>query len=89
MADSFLLCRDREFGPQLDHLCEMAGKIRSDQEAADLKSRLLSAIAPYDLAGLTDSKRDPWYPARGEDILRNPHKLGATPAELAAFSGTG
>jgi len=50
-----------------------------------MKSRILNAIAPYDLAGLTDSTRDPWYPAKGEDILKNPGKLRATPGELSAL----
>ena len=85
LADSFLLCRNPEFASRFERVCAMAGLVGSDAEAADLKCRILSVISPYDLAGLSDSARDPWYPARGEDILKNPGKLGATPQELAAL----
>jgi FADH2 O2-dependent halogenase len=85
LANSFLLCRDPDFGPQLQQFCESARRARSDNETAELKSRILNAIAPFDLAGLSDSSRDPFYPALGEDILRNAGKLRATPQELKAL----
>ena len=83
LADSFLLCRDPEFGPQLKRLCAAARQARSAEDQERLKKAILEAIAPFDLAGLTDISRDPWYPARGEDILANAGKLGASPQELA------
>jgi tetracycline 7-halogenase / FADH2 O2-dependent halogenase len=85
LADSFLLCRDPEFGPQLKRLCAAARQARSAEDQERLKKAILEAIAPFDLAGLTDISRDPWYPARGEDILANAGKLGASPDELTRF----
>jgi FADH2 O2-dependent halogenase len=87
LANSFLLCRDPDFAPQLLKLCASAGSGRSEPEISQLKQRILNAIAPFDLAGLTESTRDPFFPALGEDILRNAGKLGATPQELAARLG--
>ncbi|MGH7972254.1 MAG: NAD(P)/FAD-dependent oxidoreductase [Limisphaerales bacterium] len=85
LADGFLLCRNPEFQPRLTEICATARGELSASESAALKRQILDLIAPFDLAGLTDSSRDPWYPARGEDILRNAAKLGATKEELAAL----
>jgi FADH2 O2-dependent halogenase len=87
LANSFLLCRNSELAPQLLQICALAGTARAEPEIRQLKRQVLNAIAPFDLAGLTDSKRDPYYPALGEDILRNAGKLEATPQELAARLG--
>jgi FADH2 O2-dependent halogenase len=87
LAHSFLLCRDPDFAPQLHKLCRLAGSARSESEIIQLKPRIMKALAPFDLAGLTDSARDPFFPASGEDILRNVGKLGATPREVAAVLG--
>jgi FADH2 O2-dependent halogenase len=85
LADSFLLSRDPDFAPQLHQLCELARQARPGCEITELKRRIMNAIAPFDLAGLTDSSRDPFYPALGEDILRNAGKLHATREELATL----
>ena len=87
LANSFLLCRDPDFGPKLQRLCGLAGALRSEGEIAQLQTQILKTLAPFDLAGLTDSTRDPFYPALGEDILRNASKLEATPQELAGLLG--
>jgi FADH2 O2-dependent halogenase len=85
LANSFLLCRDPGFAPQLQQLCGLAGSLRSEPEISQLKRRIFNAIAPFDLAGLTDSARDPFYPALREDILRNAWKLRVTQEQLAAL----
>lgn len=85
LADGFLLCQNPEFGRQLTEICSAARQKLSENEIAVLKGRIQALIEPFDLAGLTDSTRDPWYPARSEDILRNATKLGATQSELAAL----
>jgi len=87
LANSFLLCRDPDFAPQLQQLCGLSRAVRPENEISELKAQILNAIAPFDLAGLTDSTRDPFYPALGEDILRNANKLGTTPQELAVRFG--
>ena len=88
LADSFLLCRDPEFGPKLQELCELARRAQSRDEVTTVSRLITKAIAPFDLAGLTDEARDPFYPARGEDILQNAGKLGASQAELTALFQT-
>lgn len=82
LANSFLLCQNEEFAAPLRAICEDAGKVVTAKEAERLRQRILKFIDPFDLAGLTDSSRDPWYPARGEDIFRNAGKLGATREEI-------
>jgi tetracycline 7-halogenase / FADH2 O2-dependent halogenase len=82
LANSFLLCRNEKFAAPLRAICEDAGRVGSPKEAEELKQRILKFIDPFDLAGLTDTSRDPWYPARGEDIFRNAAKLGATREEI-------
>lgn len=82
LTDSFLLCRDPDFAPQLQQLCELAGQARSESETTELKGRIMNAIAPFDLAGLSDLTRDPFYPALAADIFRNARKLHATQEQL-------
>ncbi len=76
LADSFLLSTNREFSSALRELCLGASKPLSEADRAAWKQRLIEAITPFDLIGLTDRQRDPWYPARAEDISRNLAKLG-------------
>ncbi len=79
LVRSFLLCGDPVFGPQLQQLSELPP---ADPQLA---SRVRTAIAPLDLAGLTDAERDPWYPALTADLFRHASKLGATEAEMRAM----
>ena len=85
LANSFLLCRDGEFGPQLARLCAEAREMRGVEDQERLAQRIRKAIAPFDLAGLTDASRDPWYPARGEDILANVGRLGVSREEVVQW----
>ena len=85
LAEGFLLSGNSEFSPQLTEFCDLATRHLSSEQAETLKLRILKAIDPFDLAGLTDSRRDPWYPARSEDIFRNAPKLGATREEIATL----
>lgn len=84
LAKGFLLCGDPEFAQELQQICALACS-SAGAELKGLKHRILQVIAPFDLAGLTDPARDPFFPALGEDILRNAHKLGATQEELKAL----
>jgi tetracycline 7-halogenase / FADH2 O2-dependent halogenase len=63
LADSFLLCRDSNFSTQLRQICEAATQPLSPNSASDLIERIRKTIQPFDLAGLTDPSRGPWYPA--------------------------
>lgn len=79
LVPDFLLCGHPRFGPQLREL--------SDLPAGDASQarRVLAAIEPIDVAGLTDSSRDPWYPALAADMVRNAAKLSASEGEVYAM----
>lgn len=85
LADSFLLCCHPVFGRQLRNFCAAARRPLSSREAAQLSQDIRQAIEPYDVAGLTDNNRHPWYPALSADLSRNAPKLGASEPEIAAL----
>jgi FADH2 O2-dependent halogenase len=85
LADSFLLCRHPVFSRQLRQICAAAQRPLSTKEIAKLKREIRAAIEPFDVAGLTDRSRHPWYPALALDLLRNAPKLGAERREIAAM----
>ncbi len=67
LADSFLLCRDPIFSCELRQICEAATQPLSSNAAEELAERVRRAIKPFDVAGLTDPSRGPWYPALDPD----------------------
>jgi FADH2 O2-dependent halogenase len=85
LADSFLLCRHPVFSKQLRQICEAARRPLSAGETEGLARRIREAIEPFDLAGLTDRSRHPWYPAEPSDLFRNAAKVGAEENEIAAM----
>jgi FADH2 O2-dependent halogenase len=85
LADSFLLCQHPVFGPRVREICAQAAKPLSRQEIAQLRREIRETIEPFDVAGLTDEQRHPWYPALVEDLSRNAPKLGATPEDITTL----
>ncbi len=85
LADSFLLCRHPVFGNQFRQICEAAKQITSAGATAEVARRIRDAIAPFDVAGLTDRSRFPWFPALTSDLFSNATKLGAEQQEIAAM----
>jgi tetracycline 7-halogenase / FADH2 O2-dependent halogenase len=85
LADSFLLCRNPEFSKQLQRFCETASQRLSIGDAGKLEQQIREAIEPFDVAGLTDRSRHPWYPAKVSDLYRSASKLGADEGEVAAM----
>ncbi len=79
LAPGFLLCNHPDFGPRLQALCRLAAG--DPRQAAGVRT----AISGFDVAGLTDFTRDPWYPAQAADLRRNAAKVGATDAEVVAM----
>lgn len=78
LADSFLLCRHPIFGQRLRAFCEAATNHDFTRMAAvELSGQIRESLKPFDLAGLTDSSRHPWYPAQTSDLLANAWKVGA------------
>jgi FADH2 O2-dependent halogenase len=79
LVPDFLLCRHPVFGPRLKALSlEEPGR-------ANLATRVRDAVEAYDVAGFTDGRRDPWYPASPADLYKNGEKLDATGAEIGAM----
>lgn len=80
LATAFLLADSPEFSDRRARLCAFAreGKtiVRDDVQ---------QAIAPFDIAGLTDFKRKNWYPVDLRDLINNAHKLQASTHDLQAL----
>jgi FADH2 O2-dependent halogenase len=85
LADSFLLCRNAAFTAQMAQFCALAGGPLTVPEAKDLQCKIVQAIEPFDVAGLADRSRDPWYPCLTSDLCLSGHKLGATQDEMGAM----
>lgn len=84
-ADGFLLYRNPAFAARFQECCAAAERARTPGEIASLRQQIHSAIEPFDVAGLTDRTRHPWYPALTGDLYRNAHKVGATETEITAM----
>ena len=85
MADAFLLCRHPIFSAQLEEICISASQPLSVGETGTLVRCIREAIEPFDVAGLTDRSRHPWYPALASDLLRASPKLGVSGKEIATL----
>jgi FADH2 O2-dependent halogenase len=68
LADTFLLCGNAGFSRDLREICAAATRPLSSAAADELAERIRAAIKPYDLLGLTDPARGPWYPALEPDL---------------------
>ena len=78
LVPNFLLCGHPVFGPGLRALCNLPAGDESQRQ------RVRDAIEPFDVAGLTDRTRDPWYPAAPSDLFRNAAKVDASEDDIAA-----
>ena len=85
LADSFLLCRHPFFSRQLHEIFEAASQPLSAEKAVSLQQHIREAIAPLDVAGLTDRSRHPWYPANAADLLSSARKLGSNETEITTM----
>jgi len=85
LANSFLLCRHPSFGAQLLALCEWARKTLCSTESAEFRETVRRAIERFDVAGLTERGRHPWYPAVASDLRQSAAKLDASAAEIEAM----
>ncbi len=82
LANSFLLCRHPVFADQFRRLCKSARQpiVTGNLDAG--RQQIRAAIEPFDVAGLTDRSRHPWYPAMAKDLLQSGPKLGVSEPEL-------
>jgi len=85
LADSFLLCEHPRFSRGLRQVCRLAVESGSTARENDFKKLVNETIGSFDVAGLTDGMRHPWYPARPEDVLGSAAKLGVTQDEIIAM----
>ena len=85
LADSFLLCGKPDFAKQLQRFCEAVRQPAAAGDVGKLERQIREAIEPFDVAGLTDQTRHPWYPALVSDLYRGAPKLGVGDLEVAAM----
>jgi FADH2 O2-dependent halogenase len=85
LADSFLLCRHPVFADPFRQFCGSARQLPATENSTRLQQRIRAVIEPFDVAGLTDLSRHPWYPALAEDLVRSAPKLGASEPEIKAM----
>ena len=80
LASGFLLTNDETFSRNRAQLCAAAraGKIVT-------RAAIESVIRPYDIAGLTDWRRQNHYPVAFSDLVSNAHKLSADAFQLEAL----
>ena len=72
LASSFLLHREKKFGPALRACLELA----REPGAEGLLNAIRQTIGPINVAGLGDPARRNWHPALAEDLLCAAPKLG-------------
>ena len=85
LAGGFLLGAQPDFRAALAEICAAVTDPAAAVPPAELSRRVRAAIAPYDVAGLTEADRDPWYPALAADLLAAAPKLGATRSDMVAM----
>jgi FADH2 O2-dependent halogenase len=90
LAESFLLRSASNFGPGFTNCCNAAFRVTRDAQRTELLANIRNTIAPFDIAGLSDTNRRNWYPALANDFITASHKLGATREEaIAALKKSG
>jgi tetracycline 7-halogenase / FADH2 O2-dependent halogenase len=85
LASSFLLCEHPVFGTASADLFERAQRAMTPSESAPLIRDILTAIEPFNVAGLGCAERHNWYPVEASDLLENAHKLESTRPEVLAM----
>jgi len=85
LADAFLLSRHPIFSKQLERICALANQSLSAEPGSSLGRCIREAIEPFDVAGLSDASRHPWYPAKVSDLLRGAPKLGVGESEMVTM----
>jgi tetracycline 7-halogenase / FADH2 O2-dependent halogenase len=81
LARSFLLSDHPRFGLALRDCCTRALHLETPAQRAAVIEEIHAVIEPFDIAGLGDRNRAPWFPARADDFLASAGKLGATRAQ--------
>ena len=82
LAGSFLLFDHPRFGPESRACIEQAMRRLSLSEKSKLARRILEAIEPIDVAGLSRADRRNWYPVKNADLLNAAGKLEVSEREI-------
>jgi FADH2 O2-dependent halogenase len=77
LASQFLLNNNPTFRSARQKFCSAA---RKGEKICRME--IGSAIEPFNIAGLTDWKRNNWYPADFRDLLHSAQKLQTTPGDI-------
>ena len=85
LAEGFLLCENTAFSRLLESACQIAHTSDSSLGGRNLECLISEGLGPWDVVGLTDRSRHPWYPALSEDLICNAAKLCASPGQIAAM----
>lgn len=78
-SGGFLLHGHPKFGPAAGEICDAA---RAGKPAEELRVSVEAVLREFDVAGLEDPSRRPWYPVRADDLRAHPERVGASPAEV-------
>ncbi|MGE3308545.1 MAG: NAD(P)/FAD-dependent oxidoreductase [Limisphaerales bacterium] len=78
----FLAKDHGELGTLAAGICAGA---RAGMAAGELRQRVDSVLSRFDLGGLEDSGRRPWYPVRAEDLVAARGRIRATDEEWEAL----
>jgi FADH2 O2-dependent halogenase len=81
-AGGFLMRSHPVFGPASRAACAAA---MCGLPAGDLRRLIDVIIRDFDLAGLADPSRRPWYPVLAEDLRQARHRVGAESGEVEAL----
>ncbi len=82
LAGGFLMGEHPVFGPRARACCDAA---ITGMPSAALRREIDVAIADFDLAGLTDAARRPWYPVLAEDLRLGTPRLGVSPEAIESL----
>lgn len=85
LADRFLLCEHPLFARQMQEACALAHERPSPARTKRLEQLVHEAIEPFNIAGLKDRSRHPWYPALPGDLANSARKLEASEDEIRAM----
>ena len=78
----FLARHHPDLGPRAAEICAVA---RAGLSATELRTRVDSVLARYDLGGLGDAGRRPWYPVLVSDLRAGRGRIRASDAEWEAL----
>jgi FADH2 O2-dependent halogenase len=77
LASSFLLRNNKEF---YANLLKIASQAQSNRPIT--RPEIERVIRPFDIAGLTEWRRENWYSVDFNNLISNAHKVQLSPAEI-------